>query len=75
MFGLYEGRTVMTNQNEVGINIEYCKKRNNEVSMNRDLIDMTLKVQEIFKRGNDAEVRYNANGSPKVYEIVRSLQK
>ena len=34
----------MTNQNKVGIDIEYCKKRNDEVSMNRDLIDMTLKV-------------------------------
>lgn len=65
----------MTNQNKVGINIEYCEKRNPEESINRDLIDMTLKVLEIFKRGNDAEVRYNANGSPKVYEIVRSLQK
>ena len=65
----------MTNQNKVGINIEHCEKRNAEESINRDLIDMTLKVLEIFKRGNDAEVRYNANGSPKVYEIVRSLQK
>lgn len=67
----------MTNQKKVGkegIVIEYCEK-NSEESMNRDLKDMTLKVLEIFKRGNDAEVRYNANGSPKVYEIVRSLQK
>ena len=67
----------MTNQKKVGkvgIVIEYCEK-NAEDSMNSDLIDMTLKVQEIFKRGNDAEVRYNANGSPKVYERVRNLQK
>ena len=52
----------MTNQKKVGkegIVIEYCEK-NAEESMNRDLKDMTLKVLEIFKRGNDAEVRYNA---------------
>ena len=54
---------------------DYCLVGEGYEKLRIEFIDMALKVQEISKTGNDAEVRFNADGLPKVYELARSLHK
>ncbi len=65
----------MKKKKEVGIMTDYCLVGDGYEKLGIEFIDMALKVQEISKTGNDAEVRFNADGLPKVYELARSLHK